>query len=155
MKKKLTYYAFILVLMMSISLALGGCGGKDSGAEVVNGSEVEENLKSDAKQNEIGSEEDAANFIAALDGTYEELWPVAFQSQYDEAWLNSSAASVGEENAQGAVEQLKTVIGGNIYGQEAINAYEKNPESAVYDCYFKNGVDKISVKGKNISGFDA
>ena len=54
-----------------------------------------------------GDEAEAAEqLLEDLTGSYIELWPVLFSEEYEQEWLDASAAIVGEENAQEAVDAL-------------------------------------------------
>jgi len=105
-------------------------------------------------QYEVGSDGAANGLMLALTGTYDELWKVAFQEKYNDAWLNGCKEYVGEENAQAAVDKLKTSMSGTIIGKDAVDEYTKNPDSTKYCCDFINGVSEITFDGNKISGTD-
>ena len=56
----------------------------------------------------------AEQLLMDLTGSYQELWPVILDSQYDPLWLDDCAALVGEENAQAAYEKLSSMVTGTI-----------------------------------------
>ena len=102
--------------------------------------------------------EDAAaaeQLLVDLTGTYQELWPVILDSQYDQLWLDDCAALVGEENAQAAYEKLSSMVTGTIYGEEAVQAYTNG--GGVYDCSFTGGLVTLEFDGETsaIKGYDA
>ena len=97
----------------------------------------------------------AEQLLMDLTGSYQELWPVILDSQYDPLWLDDCAALVGEENAQAAYEKLSSMVTGTIYGEEAVQAYAYG--GGVYDCYFTEGLVTLEFDGETsvIKGYDA
>ena len=43
---------------------------------------------------------------------------------------------------------------GSLYGEEAIAAYEADPDSMQFNCYYLGGVKKVTVDGNTIYGAD-
>jgi len=74
--------------------------------------------------------------------------------EYDQIWLDSIIPVIGEEDAPAFAEMLKTVCNGDLYGQEAIDAYADGSEGMQFDCKFINGVSQITFDGNVISGVD-
>lgn len=99
-----------------------------------------------------GSPEAAQELIAALDGTYIELFPVL--TQYADYWEEVAATIVGEEDAPATAEKLMDSCMGELHGQEAIDAYTADPDATVFDCFFPDGVKTFTVAGDTISGAD-
>ena len=95
------------------------------------------------------------DFLSQIQGTFVELFPVLSEEQYHDAWLNAVAPLVGEEAAEDTVAALLSMCTGDLYGQEAIDAYAANPESMRFNCYYLGGVAKMTVEGNTISGVDA
>ena len=105
----------------------------------------------------VSTEEDAAKAIELLEdikGTYEPLFPIITDSQYDQLWLDPCIAVVGEEAAPEVAEMLKAACNGTVYGQEAIDAFGDGSEGAQFDCLFINGPSTITFDGSMISGTD-
>lgn len=96
-----------------------------------------------------------ADFIKELVGTYEPLFPVICAPEYKDYWLERCAEYGGEENAQASADLLKSACTATIYGQEAVDAYADDPESARFYCDFTQGVAQITFDGDKISGVDA
>jgi hypothetical protein len=90
-------------------------------------------------------------FLQKLDGTYEELFPVLTSEKYDDYWLEKVTSFVGQENAATYTESLKTACTAKIYGAEAVEAYP-DLENARFNCYFINGIDRLTFAGNSISG---
>jgi hypothetical protein len=124
MKKTLSLFTTLI-----LCAALAACGAKPTDASV--------ELHDD--------------FLSQLNGTYEELFPVLTTADYDDYWIEEAAKFVGEENAAIYVPPLKTACTGTLYGAAAVEAYG-NPETAQFDCYFINGIDRLTVDGSTISG---
>lgn len=97
----------------------------------------------------------AEQLLMDLTGSYQELWPVILDSQYDPLWLYDCAALVGEENAQAAYEKLSSMVTGTIYGEEAVQAYANG--GGVYDCSFTEVLVTLEFDGETsvIKGYDA
>ncbi|MCR5253166.1 MAG: hypothetical protein K6C98_05560 [Treponema sp.] len=101
---------------------------------------------------------EAADFDAAgLSGTYEELFTVITQSKYDSIWeesIKKELPALSAEDVSTYAAMFKSYCTGNIYGQEAIDAYTASPTDTKFDCYFINGITKFTFDGMYISGTD-
>ena len=97
----------------------------------------------------------AQELLEAVAGTYEPLFPVTNQPEYDQLWIDDCAAVVGEEAAEATAEVLKNACYGDIYGEEAIEAYSAEDASPQFKCDFIEGVSQITFDGNTISGVDA
>ena len=97
---------------------------------------------------------EAAALLEEIKGTYEPLFPVITDAQYDQLWLDPCIAALGEEAAPQMAEMLKTACSGTIYGQEAVDAFGDGSNGAQFDCLFINGVSTITFDGNVISGAD-
>ena len=97
---------------------------------------------------------EAAALLEAVRGTYEPLFPVITDPQYDALWLDPCAAILGEEAGPAMAEMLKSACNGTIYGQEAVDAFGDGSNGAQFDCLFINGVSTITFDGAVISGAD-
>ena len=49
---------------------------------------------------------------------------------------------------------LKNAFTGTIYGKEAEEAYEEDPEQGRFDSYFHEGVKRFVFEGNRITGLD-
>lgn len=96
----------------------------------------------------------AEKLLEDVSGTYDALFPVITCPDYDQIWLDSCAAVLGDEAAPASAEALKAACNGTIYGQEAIDAYGDGSNGAQFDCLFINGPAQIVFEGKKISGLD-
>ena len=96
--------------------------------------------------------EPADQLLTDVSGTYDELFAVICDPQYDQLWLDDCAAIVGEDMAPMCAEMLKAACTGTIYGEEAMAAYADAPEEASFDCYFIGGVQQFIFDGNTISG---
>lgn len=98
--------------------------------------------------------EAAANqLLAALKGSYQELWPVVLAEEYRQVWLDDSAAIVGDENAEAAVEKMTSMVTGTLTGEDAVKAYADG--NGVYCCEFTQDVVRFAFDGATISGYDS
>ncbi|MDD4849969.1 MAG: GLUG motif-containing protein [Gemmiger sp.] len=107
-----------------------------------------------ADQYEEGSEPAATSLMKALNGSYEELWPVLLQSKYDDLWLADCKAIVGEDALEDTVTMLKTACTGTVIGQQAVDAYA-GQEARYFDCDFMQDVAQFTFADGVISGVDA
>ncbi len=112
------------------------------------------------KSTETAQASETAGELAAYDqlledvkGTYDELFTVICDPQYDQIWLDKCEAIVGADMAGQCADMLKSACTGTIYGEDAIAAYT-DPETAQFDCYFINGVKQFVFDGNQISGLD-
>lgn len=131
--------------------ALAGC----SQGEQQSPSQPESSSSAQVQQTETsGVEKEATQLLEDIDGTYQELFPVIFDAQYDQLWLDDSAAIVGEAGAPEAVDMLKGSVSGTLHGQEAVGSYGE--EGGAFFCGWLDGVSKLTVDGgdKRISGAD-
>lgn len=98
---------------------------------------------------------EAPALFEALNGTYDELFTVICAPEHDQIWLDKCTALVGEENAEGAAQMLKSACTGTLWGEEAVKAYSDGNKDVQFDCYFINGISKFTFDGNKISGTDA
>lgn len=142
--KQNKFASLLLPLALALSL-LTGCGNANSS-------------KPETQQSTSGSVTTDENQTAAmqllrnLKGDYQELWPVVLADEYHQLWLDDSAALVGEENAEAAVEKISSMVTGTVTGEEAVEAYKDG--NMAYDCEFLQGVDKFTFDETTISGTD-
>ena len=165
--KKIT--TLLLALTLSFSMVTG-CGSTadtstdqstNAETDASTASESEETTDSEEAVAEVSTEasddnEAAANqLLVDLTGTYQELWPVILADDYTQIWLDDCAALVGEDNAQAAFDKLSSMVTGEVYGEEAVEAYADG--NGVYDCAFTEGVSTLEFDGDNaaIKGYDA
>ena len=77
-----------------------GCGNSSSSTSETKQTEnsvTEEQTTSVQKESETDENQEAADqLLCDLKGTYQELWPVILADEYDQLWLDDSAAIVGE-----------------------------------------------------------
>ncbi len=111
-------------------------------------------IRDGTEENASGDAAEADSLLAALAGTYDELFPVITDPAYDQLWLDNCAAVVGEEMAPDIAEMLKSSCNGSIYGQDAIDVYGDGTNGAQFDCLFINGVSQFVFDGNRVSGLD-
>lgn len=98
--------------------------------------------------------EEAAALLENIKGTYVPLFPVITDPQYDQLWLDTCSAVLGEETAPVMAEILKAACNGTLYGQAAIDAFGDGSNGAQFDCLFISGVSTLTFNGAAISGAD-
>lgn len=155
MKQRKLLTSLFLAAALSISL-LTGCGNTGSSTSETKQTEnsaTEEQTTSVQKESETDENQDAADqLLCDLKGTYQELWPVILADEYDQLWLDDSAAIVGEDNAQAAVEKMSSMVTGTVTGEEAVETYKDG--NMAYDCEFLQNIDQFTFDGTTISGVD-
>lgn len=155
MKQRKLLTSLFLAAALSISL-LTGCGNTGSSTSETKQTEnsaTEEQTTSVQKKSETDENQDAADqLLCDLKGTYQELWPVILADEYDQLWLDDSAAIVGEDNAQAAVEKMSSMVTGTVTGEEAVETYKDG--NMAYDCEFLQNIDQFTFDGTTISGVD-
>ena len=94
--------------------------------------------------------------LIALSATYVELFPEFAREDLKDYWMACIKAwNVDDEAAEGYYQMLTQTYMGRLYGEEAMNAYGASPETMQFDCFFENGLAKLTVAGDVISGMDA
>lgn len=89
--------------------------------------------------------------IAGENGTtYQNLFEVILDEQYDAYWNEKCAAIVGDELAQASAQALKSSISRDIYGQEAIDTYTQAGDMG-FDCWYINDAETFAFKGNQIT----
>ena len=148
------------VTRMFLSCALGFCvlfgyGSTSSAAETQQNTSTEEDNQDDSEASESTAQDDqeaAEQLLTDLKGTYQELWPVILADEYNQLWLDDSAAIVGDDNAEAAVEKMSSMVTGTVTGEEAVETYKDG--NMAYDCDFLQDVDQFTFDGTTISGSD-
>ena len=140
----------VTVLALSVSL-LAGCGSTaaspvssaaSTAAESTTSSIVPETTSAAADENVAA----AAQLLNDLTGSYQELWPVILADKYQQTWLDDCAALVGEENAEAAFEKLSSMVTGDVYGEDAVEAYANG--GGAYFCGFTNDLATLTFDGE-------
>ena len=94
--------------------------------------------------------------LIALSATYIELFPEFAREDLKDYWMECIKAwNVDDEAAEGYYRMLTQTYMGRLYGEEAMTAYSAAPETMQFDCFFENGLAKLTVAGDVISGVDA
>ncbi len=89
--------------------------------------------------------------IAGENGTtYQNLFDVILDEQYDAYWNEKCASIVGEEAAEASAQALKSSISRDIYGQEAAETYAQSGDMG-FDCWYINGAQTFAFKGNQIT----
>ena len=124
-------------------------------AESTGTATVTESTNTTDKKQKADENQDAAQLLVDLTGSYQELSPVILDEKYQQIWIDDCTELVGEENAEAAYDKLASMVSGTIYGEEAVEAYKDG--DGVYDCSFKEGVNKLEFDGSDsvIKGYDS
>ena len=147
----------IITFAAAASIGLAACGSSDNSSETtaestttsVAETTTASTTASTTAATTASSTADTGVFpdVAGADGTkYTELFTVICDDQYDDYWTEKCAEYIGEEQAAAAADMLKASITSTIYGQEAIDTIEKNPEAFAFDCFFINDADGFEFK---------
>ena len=92
--------------------------------------------------------------LAALNGTYIELFPEFVRDEYHDYWLECIGAYETDPEVVGMYYAMLTEgYMGTLTGPEAVDTY--TAENSAFDCYFENGLSKLTIDGDTISGVDA
>ena len=150
MKQRKLLTSLVLAAALSMSL-LTGCGNSSSSTSEAK--QTENSVTDEQKESKTDENQKAADqLLSDLKGTYQELWPVILADEYDQLWLDDSAAIVGEDNAQAAVEKMSSMVTGTVTGEDAVEAYKDG--NMAYDCEFLQDVAQFTFDGTTISGVD-
>lgn len=142
--------------MLAGALTAGALAGCSQSQPASDSSTQQESSSSQVESAQAsGLEAEAEQLLSDLTGSYQELFPVLFEEQYDQLWIDDSAAVVGEADAASTAEMLKGSVGGDIWGEEAIEAYGE--EGGPFYCGWLNGLSELTIDGDTmeISGTDA
>ena len=102
--------------------------------------------------NVVMAEEDTG--LQGLQGSYVELFPEFAREEYKDYWMECiNAYETDEEMADMYYLMLTQGYMGTLTGQEAIDEYAS--EEASFDCFFENGLSRLTIDGDVISGADA
>ncbi len=95
----------------------------------------------------LGEAEEETDAFAAIAGengtTYNNLFSVILDKQYDAIWYDACAAVVGAEQTDATVQMLKGAISADLYGPAAVEAYAAGGAYA-FDCWFINDAKQFT-----------
>lgn len=143
--KKFTSVFLAMVLTATVPAGFQTVYAEETNTEATDTQET----KTDAD-----NEADADQLLKDLTGSYQELWPVILADDYTQTWLDDCKELVGEDNAEAAYEKLKSMVTGEVYGEEAVKAYENG--GGAYFCGFTQDMATVEFDGntKTIKGYD-
>lgn len=160
MKKRTRLAALLLALCLALCLAACGGAKEPAGTETPTGPAVTQPTEEPAAEPteepepEPETEPEDIGILADIAGengtTYANLFTVILDESCDDIWLRKAAAIVGEENAQENVDFLKGFISADIYGPEAVAAYQ-DAGYFMFDCWYINDVDSFRFDGLEIT----
>lgn len=107
---------------------------------------------------EAATETAADDYLASLQGTYEELFPAMNLDENKEIWYQNFKDVLGVEDEEDAETLRELIIGmfsADVYGQEAVDLAAETPDYGLFDCYFINGISTLKFEGNTITGYDA
>ena len=141
--KKFTSIFLAMVLTATVPAGFQTVYAEDTSAEDT------QETKTDAD-----NEADADQLLKDLTGSYQELWPVILADDYTQTWIDDCKEIVGEDNAEAAYEKLKSMVTGEVYGEEAVEAYKDG--GGAYFCGFTQDMATVEFDGdtKTIKGYD-
>ena len=98
---------------------------------------------------------ETGELLAQLQGSYIELFPEMSLDKYRPLWNEVLQPYCESEEELSLYYQMFTLrFMGELYGQEAMEAYAADPENAVFNCFFLGDVAEFTVEGNTISGVD-
>lgn len=152
------------LLTAAMALSLCACGDTESSSSSESSAEtttaetttVEATTEEVTETSETEPEELSApdQLLEDIRGTYDPLFPVICDAEYDQIWLDRCEAIVGADMAESYTEILKSSCTGELYGEEAVEAYT-DPESIQFYCGYTEDVAQFVFDGNDISGLDA
>ena len=83
------------------------------------------------------------------DTTYVNLFGVILDDANYQTWYDVIAAIVGEDAAADTVSGLQKSISGELYGENAIEAYQDG--NIAFDCWYINDVESFTFDGDSIT----
>lgn len=141
--------ALILSLVMAASFY--GCGSTEANEpEVSNDTSVENS--SDVAE-ESAETVEASYGLSELQGTYIELFPEFKKDENKDWWVECiNTYETDSDAVESYYKMLTESYLGTVYGQEAVDTYTE--ETFLFDCFFENDIETITVDGNVISGTD-
>ncbi len=122
------FIAFLMMCCLAFSLA--ACGNQTNASQELDG---------------------VFPAIAGENGTtYQSLFDVILDEQYDAYWIEKCASIVGDEGAEASAQALKSSISRDIYGQVAIDTYAESGDMG-FDCWYINDAETFEFKGNQIT----
>lgn len=122
------FFAFLMMCCLAFSLA--ACG------------------------NQTDADQELEGIFPAIAGekgtTYQSLFGVILDEQYDAYWNEKCASIVGDEAAEASAQALKSSISRDIYGQEAIGTYAAIRRHGI-DCWYINDAETFEFKGNQVT----
>lgn len=104
--------------------------------------------------NQASASQELGGIFPAIAGekgtTYQSLFAVILDDQYDDYWEEKCASIVGDEAAEESAQALKASISRVIYGQEAIDTYAQSGDMG-FDCWYINDAETFLFKGDQIT----
>lgn len=150
MRKKLVAIALSALCLLSAV----GCGQQKADS-VAASSTAASSVASSVASSAVASQAAEDDYLSGISGTYVELFPEVSKSEYRQIWIDDATPLVGADNAESATDMLIGMCTAEPYGQEAIDKYTADPDSAAFNCYFLGGVKKFVMDGDTITGLDA
>ena len=97
---------------------------------------------------------EADPFLASLEGSYVELFPVMADASNDAVWQEAIGAYTDDEDTYNMYHSMFTdMFMSDLYGEEAVETYQDG--SYAFNCFFLNDVEEFTFEGNTISGVDA
>ena len=94
-------------------------------------------------------------FLAALEGSYVELFPVMADEANDSIWQEAIGAYTDDEDTYNMYYSMFTdMFMSDLYGEEAVEAYGDGSDGYAFNCFFLNDVAEFTFEGNTISGTD-
>lgn len=95
-------------------------------------------------------------FLASLEGSYVELFPVMADEANDGIWQEAIGAYTDDEDTYNMYYSMFTdMFMSDLYGEEAVEAYGDGSEGYAFNCFFQYDVTEFTFEGNTISGADA
>ena len=135
----------IIKLLLSALLVLSLAACSSSAAEPEDTADAQDEVTTD-------------EYLAALSGTYEELFPAMGRDENKQIWYDNFKEVLGvedEETAEVLRQVILSMFSAEVYGEEAVALAAEDPTYYQFDCYFIDGVSTIAFEGNTISGYDA
>lgn len=150
MKRKLA-----LLLALATTTTLYGCGSSDTSNQVSTETSTEETTEeavANSNESEDESTETTIN-LSSVQGSYVELFPEFAKDEYKDWWIECiNAYETDEDTVESYYKMLTETYIGTLTGQDAVETY--SADSFLFDCFFENDIDTITIEGNTISGLD-
>lgn len=110
----------------------------------------------DSSGTQQGDVNQAESSLAALEGTYVNLFDAFSEEKYNDMWADAllKYCNVSSDKANAVKEAFLSVYKTDVYGLEAEKLANEDPNYFAFNCAMTQGVAELTIDGNTITGVD-